>query len=114
MLARALGDQHRLARIATFMVDQCETTGDYNEAVRFGQEALSIARTLGDRSIEVAVTYYLGRTHASRGESRPWRSPDGWGLARPRLTLWLAGDVASAAGARGCSGPLPRGADGDG
>jgi len=37
--ARALGDQHRLARIAAFMVDQCWTTGDYNKAVRFGQEA---------------------------------------------------------------------------
>src|SRR6266550_3108984 len=43
VLARALGDQHRLARIAAFMVDQCLNTGDYNEAVRFGQEALSIA-----------------------------------------------------------------------
>src|SRR5712692_2107529 len=68
VLARALGDQHRLARIATFMVDQCQTTGDYNEAVRFGQEALSIARTLGDRSTEVVATYFLGRTHATRGE----------------------------------------------
>ena len=68
MLARTLGDQHRLARIATFMVDQCQTTGDYDEAVRFGQEALNIARTLGDRSTEVVATYFLGRTHATRGE----------------------------------------------
>ena len=67
-LARTLGDQHRLARIATFMVDQCLITGDYDEAVRFGQEALRIARTLGDRSIEVAATHGLGRTHATRGE----------------------------------------------
>ena len=67
-LARTLGDQHRLARIATFMVDQCLATGDYNEAVRFGQEALSIARTLGDRAIEVVATTFLGRTHAARGE----------------------------------------------
>src|SRR5205814_1235867 len=43
VLARTLGDQHRLGRIATFMVVQCLNTGDYNEAVRFGQEALSIA-----------------------------------------------------------------------
>ena len=55
VLARTLGDQHRLARIATFMVIQCLDTGDYDEAVRFGQEALSIARTLGDRSIEVVA-----------------------------------------------------------
>jgi tetratricopeptide (TPR) repeat protein len=67
-LARALGDQHRLARIATFMVDRFLSTGDYNAAVRFGQEALSIARTIGDRAIEVAATSFLGQTHTVRGE----------------------------------------------
>jgi len=40
VLARTLGDQHRLGRIATFMVDQCVNAGDYDDAVRFGQEAL--------------------------------------------------------------------------
>jgi tetratricopeptide (TPR) repeat protein len=69
-LARRLGDPHRLARIATFMVSQCRATGDYDEAVRFGQEALSLARTLGDRSIEVVATSLLGRTHVARGEFR--------------------------------------------
>src|SRR4029450_4781882 len=68
VLARALGDQHRLARIASFMANQCWGTGDYNEAVKFGREALSIARTLGDRSIEVAATSWLGVTHLARGE----------------------------------------------
>jgi len=68
VLARTLGDQHRLARIATFMVSQCLATGDYEKAVRFGREALSIARTLGDRSIEVVATSFLGGTHAARGE----------------------------------------------
>jgi class 3 adenylate cyclase/tetratricopeptide (TPR) repeat protein len=68
VLARALGDQRRLARIATSMGNQYLTTGDYNEAVRFGQEALSIARTLGDRSTEVEATSWLGQTHVARGE----------------------------------------------
>jgi DNA-binding SARP family transcriptional activator len=68
LLARTLGDQRRLARIAAFMVDECMIAGDYDEAIRFGQEALSIARTLGDRSIEVVATFFLGRTHAARGE----------------------------------------------
>ena len=70
VLARALGDQHRLARIATFMVIQCLAMGDYDAALRFGQEALSIARTLGDRSIEVVATTFLGMTHMGRGEFR--------------------------------------------
>jgi tetratricopeptide (TPR) repeat protein len=68
MLARMLGDQRRLARIATFMVSQHFVTGDYDEAIRFGQEALGIARTLGDRAIEVLATSNLGQTHALRGD----------------------------------------------
>jgi DNA-binding SARP family transcriptional activator len=67
-LARTLGDQHRLGRIANFMLNQCLLTGDYDGAVRFGQEALSIARTLGNRSIEVVATTNLGGTHSARGE----------------------------------------------
>jgi class 3 adenylate cyclase/tetratricopeptide (TPR) repeat protein len=67
-LARTLRDPHRLARIATFMLNQCQVTGDYDGAVRFGQEALSIARTLGDRAIEVVATSLLGLAHAARGE----------------------------------------------
>jgi tetratricopeptide (TPR) repeat protein len=68
VLARMLGDQHRLARIATFMVIQNVGTGDYDGAVRFGREALSIAQTLGDRPIEVVATSVLGVTHVARGE----------------------------------------------
>jgi tetratricopeptide (TPR) repeat protein len=68
VLARTLGDQRRLARIATFRADERLITGDYNEAVRLGQGALSIARTLGDRSIEMVAMFSLGRTHAARGE----------------------------------------------
>src|SRR5438128_1547 len=68
VLARTLGDPHRLGRIATFMVNLCVITGDYDQAVRFGQEALSIARTLGNRLIEVVATSNLGITHVARGE----------------------------------------------
>jgi class 3 adenylate cyclase/tetratricopeptide (TPR) repeat protein len=67
-LARTFGDQRRLARIATFLAVQCVATGNYDEALRFGQEALAIAGTLGDRSIEVVATTGLGMTHTVRGE----------------------------------------------
>jgi len=68
VLARSLGDEHRLGRIATFMAIQCQVRGDFDEALRFGHEALTIAGTLGDRSIEVVATSFLGRTHFIRGE----------------------------------------------
>jgi tetratricopeptide (TPR) repeat protein len=67
-LVRTLGNPHRLARVATWKVIQCLTTGDYDDAVKFGQAALTIARTLGERSIEVVATSFLGMTHAARGE----------------------------------------------
>ena len=66
--ARTLGDPHRVGQIANFMVFQCLFTGDYDEAVRFGQKALSLGRTLGDRSIEVVATTFVGFTHIARGE----------------------------------------------
>jgi len=68
MLARSLGDQHRLAQIANFMMLQWRVAGDHDAAFKCGQEALAIARNLGDRSIEVVATNYLGHTHLVRGE----------------------------------------------
>ena len=67
-LARMLGDQHRLARVVAFMSTQYVFTGEYDNAISFGQEALTIARTLGDRSIEVVSTTNLGQAHALRGD----------------------------------------------
>src|SRR5262249_25498846 len=68
VLARALGDQLRLARIASLMVDQRLGMGDWKEGLRVGQEALGLARTLGDRSTEWVTTTYLGITQVHRGE----------------------------------------------
>jgi predicted ATPase/class 3 adenylate cyclase len=68
VLARRLGDQHRIGRIATFMVMQRNAAGDFDAAINFGQEALAIAQTLHDRPIEVLATYFLGLTQLARGE----------------------------------------------
>jgi len=68
VLARALGDQHRLGQVTAFMAMACVIAGDYDAAVGFGQEALAIARSRGDRSIEGLATNFLGRTHFVRGE----------------------------------------------
>jgi len=67
-LARRLGDERRLGYIAAFRVVQYRIAGQYDESVRCGQEALGIARTLGDRSIEVLATHFLGITYVTKGE----------------------------------------------
>ena len=70
VLARSLGDQRRLGRIATFMVIQRLASGDFDAAVKFGEEALTIAGSLGDQAIEVVARTFLGQTHLGRGELR--------------------------------------------
>src|SRR5262249_11528538 len=70
ILARKLGTADRLARIVTFSGIQCLDTGDYNKALKLGHEALSLARSLDDRSIEALATTFLGLTHAARGDVR--------------------------------------------
>jgi hypothetical protein len=40
VLARSLGNQHRLGRIATFMMVQWRVAGDFDAALKFRQEAL--------------------------------------------------------------------------
>jgi tetratricopeptide (TPR) repeat protein len=68
VLARSVGDQHRLGWIATFMVVHHNAAGDYGAAVGFGQEALDIARNLDDRPIAVAANSFVSRTHIARGD----------------------------------------------
>jgi tetratricopeptide (TPR) repeat protein len=50
------------------MMFQRRVTGDYDAALKLGQEALDIAHTLGDRSTEMVATYYLGETHLVWGK----------------------------------------------
>ena len=65
VLARPLGDQHRLARIATFIVIQCLATGDYDEAVRFGAGGPE-HRANPQRSLDRGGRNVLSGHHARR------------------------------------------------
>ncbi len=68
VLAAALGDQRRLGHVSNYMVIQSLFDCDYDTALRFGRQALEIARTLGDVSIEAPANAYLGLGHVNRGE----------------------------------------------
>lgn len=70
VLTRKLGDQRRLTRILTLQANHCQAVGDYDEAVRFGQEALTVAQAVGNRGSEMVVTMAQGVTHIARGELR--------------------------------------------
>ena len=81
-LARALGDQRRLARVATFMVIQCLGGGEYDEAARFGREALSIGQALDDTLDHGRGDLFPGHGLHQRGELR-----DAVALLERNLTL---------------------------
>jgi predicted ATPase len=68
VLATGLGDRRRLARVSIYMVIQSVLAQEYEEAVRFGQQALSIGQVLADLAIEVPANAYLGVAHEARGD----------------------------------------------
>ena len=59
----------------------------YAEALRLGAEARSLARSLGDRSIEVVATIVLGMTHVLRGDYRRLLRPAACVRLSPIATL---------------------------
>jgi tetratricopeptide (TPR) repeat protein len=67
-LAAALGDQRRLGRASTYMVIQAVLAQEYDEAVRFGRQALSIGQAIGDLSVEAPANAYLGMAQGTRGD----------------------------------------------
>jgi class 3 adenylate cyclase/tetratricopeptide (TPR) repeat protein len=68
VLARSLGDQRRIGRILALMVLPKMADGRYDEGLRSGQEALSIARALGDRASELVARGNLASAHFVKGD----------------------------------------------
>jgi class 3 adenylate cyclase len=68
VLARRLGDQIRLARVAAWLTNQRLAVGAYDEAFSFAQEALTIARALGDGSLGMVATCHVVSVHLMKGE----------------------------------------------
>jgi len=67
-LAKALGDQHRLGWVATYMTECFGATGDTPRAVEVGQRALALAGTLGDAALQVVTRLFLGRIYFGLGD----------------------------------------------
>ncbi|MBI2205835.1 MAG: AAA family ATPase [Candidatus Rokubacteria bacterium] len=59
-LAREIDDRERLARVSSFLANQFTVMLDFPRAIRYGREALDLARALGDLAIEVITNAYLG------------------------------------------------------
>jgi tetratricopeptide (TPR) repeat protein len=69
-LARRLNDQRRLGRTFAYLSDYFRVTGEPGHAVESGEHALALATALGDFTLQVMATFFLGAACSALGEHR--------------------------------------------
>ena len=69
-LAKALDDQQRLGQMSVYMCHNLWITGHPMEALGFGQNALALAESLRDASLQVTGNLYLGAACLGTGDYR--------------------------------------------
>jgi transcriptional regulator with AAA-type ATPase domain/tetratricopeptide (TPR) repeat protein len=69
-LAERVNDDCRRARLAAYISRDLSILGQPHAALDAAEHALALARTAGDRELEVLVTAYLGSIHYSLGAYR--------------------------------------------
>ncbi|MBI2158846.1 MAG: AAA family ATPase [Candidatus Rokubacteria bacterium] len=67
-LSEALGDQPRLGRVHSYLVNYFLGVGEHESARAAGESALAIAETLDDADLKLSTLFHLGQLHASRGD----------------------------------------------
>jgi class 3 adenylate cyclase/tetratricopeptide (TPR) repeat protein len=70
LLATELNDRVRLGRVFSFTANCLVLQARYMEALTTGEQALNIARELGDYRLELASGMYMARARQARGEYR--------------------------------------------
>jgi tetratricopeptide (TPR) repeat protein len=67
-LARRLNDERRLGRTFAYLADYFRVTGEPGRAVESGEHALALATALGDFTLQVMATFFLGASCSALGE----------------------------------------------
>jgi tetratricopeptide (TPR) repeat protein len=67
-LARALDDRIRLGLVLTQMARVLRQTGDPDDAMAAGQQALELAAALSDRALQAEAAFYLGQVYWGVGD----------------------------------------------
>jgi len=62
-LATALGDQHRLGWVSTYMTSYFWLMGNQDQAIAFGQQALAVAEVRADFALQIEANYRLGQAY---------------------------------------------------
>jgi class 3 adenylate cyclase/tetratricopeptide (TPR) repeat protein len=70
VMAQKLGDEQRLARVYTYLVNYYYLTGEPDLAIEYGERCLRIGEAAQDRSLQALVRGYLGYSYHAQGQFR--------------------------------------------
>jgi tetratricopeptide (TPR) repeat protein len=66
-MAQQLGDEPRLARVYTYLVNYYYLKGEPDLAIEYGERCLRIGETVQDRSVQALARGYLGYSYHAQG-----------------------------------------------
>jgi tetratricopeptide (TPR) repeat protein len=69
-VAEALHDERRLGQACAYLAEYFRMTGNSARAVESGERALALATALGDFTLEVMATFFLGTAYQALGDYR--------------------------------------------
>jgi tetratricopeptide (TPR) repeat protein len=69
-MAQKLGDEPRLARVYTYLVNYYYLTGEPDLAIEYGERCLRIGEAAHDRSLQALARGYLGTSYHAQGRFR--------------------------------------------
>jgi len=67
-LAAGLGDEARLARVYTYLINYHYLKGETQQAIEYGQRCLEVGRAIGDAALQGLARQYMGQSHHVQGD----------------------------------------------
>ena len=67
-LAGDLGDEARLARVYTYLINYHYLKGDTKQAIEYGQRCLEVGRAIGDAALQGLARQYMGQSYHAQGD----------------------------------------------
>jgi len=67
-LAADLGDEPRLARVYTYLINYHYLKGETTHAIEYGQRCLDVGRAIGDPALQGLARQYMGQSYHAQGD----------------------------------------------
>jgi class 3 adenylate cyclase/tetratricopeptide (TPR) repeat protein len=67
-LATELGDEPRLARVYTYLVNYHYLKGETRQAIEYGERCLAAGRVTGDQALQGLARQYMGQSYHAQGD----------------------------------------------